>query len=270
MRYPAVAGQFYPSKEKALREQIEESFRGPLGPGEVPALAKGRGSIRGAVVPHAGYVFSGSVAAHVYGAIASEGFPETFVIIGPNHHGIGSGVAMTTEDFVTPLGTCRIDHEIASKLRNWVDEDPFAHAQEHSIEVQVPFIQYFSKEAKFLPIAMTFQDHETAKELGAHLRHACKGKDTIIIASSDFSHYISAREAERKDKAVIDQILKLDALGVEREVMQHDVSICGYGPVMAMLEAVQGKHAQLLRYGNSGDVRPMEQVVGYAGIIVRG
>ena len=269
MRYPAVAGQFYPSKEKALREQIEESFRGPLGPGKVPMLAKGRGSIVGAVVPHAGYIFSGPVAAHVYGAIASEGFPETFIIIGPNHHGIGSGVAMTTEDFATPLGTCKVDQEIASRLRNWVDEDPFAHAQEHSIEVQVPFIQYFSKEAKFLPIAMAFQDHETAKELGAHLRHACKGKDTIIIASSDFSHYISAKEAERKDRTVIDQILKLDASGVERMVRQHDVTMCGYGPVMAMLEAVQGKKAELLRYGNSGDVRPMEQVVGYAGIIVR-
>ncbi len=233
-------------------------------------MAKGRGSIRGAVVPHAGYVFSGSVAAHVYGAMASEGFPETFIIIGPNHHGIGSGVAMTTEDFVTPLGTCKIDREIAAKLRDWVDEDPSAHAQEHSIEVQVPFIQYFSKEAKFLPITMAFQDYDTAKELGAQLRNACKGKDTIIIASSDFSHYISAKEAERKDNAVIDQILKLNASGVERVVMQQDVSMCGYGPVMAMLEAVQGKSAQLLRYGNSGDVRPMAQVVGYAGIVIRG
>jgi len=269
MRYPAVAGRFYPSKEKALMEQIEDSYKSPIGPGKVPELGKSRGNIVGAVVPHAGYIFSGPVAAHVYGTIAKEGFPQTFVIIGPNHHGTGSGVAMTTEDFVTPMGTCHVDHELAKKLKGWLDDDPQSHLYEHSVEVQVPFIQYFSKEVKFLPITMTFQDYETAKDLGAHLRKASEGKDIIVIASSDFSHYLPPREAERKDRAVIDKILALDPQGVETVVIGKDVSMCGYGPVMAMLEAVQGKSAHLLKYATSGDVQPMAEVVGYAGIIVR-
>ncbi|MCU0860971.1 MAG: AmmeMemoRadiSam system protein B [Methanomassiliicoccales archaeon] len=269
MRYPAVAGKFYSSKEKALREQIEDAFRSPLGPGEVPSLGGSRGRIVGGVVPHAGYMFSGPVAAHVYGAIAKGGFPETFVIIGPNHHGIGSGVAMTSEDFVTPLGTCQVDKELVKRLRGFVDEDPSAHQHEHSVEVQVPFIQYFSREVKFLPLTMLFQDYETAKDLGARLRKACQGKDVIVLASSDFSHYVPRHHAERQDRAVIDRIVALDAQGVEATVTAKDVSMCGYGPVMAMLEAVQGEEAELLKYATSGDVHPMQEVVGYAGIVVR-
>jgi AmmeMemoRadiSam system protein B len=269
MRYPAVAGRFYSSKEKALRKEIEECFRSKIGPGEVPALSQGRGSIVGAVVPHAGYMFSGPVAAHVFDAIAKEGFPETFVVLGPNHHGVGSGVAMTSEDFKTPLGTIEVDKELAKKLRGWVDEDPSAHQQEHSIEVQVPFIQYFSSKAKFLPICMAFQDFETAKELGTRLRKACEGRDVIVLASSDFSHYVPPDFAKKQDRAVIERILALDAQGVEAAVIGKDVSMCGYGPVMAMLEAVGGKSAQLLKYATSGDVHPMPEVVGYAGIVVR-
>jgi hypothetical protein len=269
MRYPAVAGSFYSAKESALRQQIEDSFTSKIGPGSIPVLGKGRGSIVGAVVPHAGYVYSGPVAAHVYGQIAKEGFPETFVIIGPNHHGTGSGVAMTTEDFITPLGTCQVDRELAKKLSGWVDDDPRAHVREHSVEVQIPFLQYFSKQVKFLPITMLFQDFETAKELGVRLRKACQGKDFIVIASSDFSHYVPPSIAQKQDRAVIDKILALDAAGVETTVMTRNVSMCGYGPVMAMLEAVQGGSAELLRYATSGDLRPMPEVVGYAGIVVR-
>ncbi|MDD1746994.1 MAG: AmmeMemoRadiSam system protein B [Methanomassiliicoccales archaeon] len=269
MRYPAVAGRFYSSKEKALREEIEECFRSRIGPGEIPALKPGRGSIVGAVVPHAGYMFSGPVTAHVFGAMAEDGFPETFVVIGPNHHGVGAGVAMTAEDFVTPLGKIEADRELAKKLKGWVDEDPSAHRHEHSIEVQVPFIQYFSKKAKLLPISMAFQDFETAKELGARLKKACEGRDVIVLASSDFSHYVPAAFAEKQDRAVIDRILALDPQGVEATVTSKGVSMCGYGPVMAMLEAVGGKTAKLLKYATSGDVHPMSEVVGYAGIVVR-
>ena len=269
MRYPAVAGSFYSAKENALRQQIEDSFTSKIGPGSLPSLGTGRGNIVGAVVPHAGYVFSGPVAAHVYGQIAKEGFPETFVIIGPNHHGLGSGVAMTTEDFITPLGTCQVDKELAKKLSGWVDDDPRAHLREHSVEVQVPFIQYFSKGAKFLPITMLFQDYETAKELGTRLRKACQGRDVIVIASSDFSHYVPADFAQKQDRAVIARILGLDAPGVETAVVSKGVSMCGYGPVMAMLEAVHGGSAELLKYATSGDLQPMRDVVGYAGIIVR-
>jgi hypothetical protein len=270
MRQPAVAGRFYSSKEKVLRKEIEDCFTHAIGPGKVPELAQGRGSIVGAVVPHAGYMYSGPVAAHVYGAIAEEGFPQTFVIIGPNHHGLGSGVAMTSEDFSTPLGTCEVDRELVKKLKGWVDEDPLAHLHEHSIEVQMPFLRYFSEKARFLPIAMAFQDYETSRELGTRLRKACEGKDVIVLASSDFSHYVPPDFAKKQDRSVIDKILALDPAGVESVVMAKDVSMCGYGPVMAMLEATAGKSAQLLKYATSGDVHPMAKVVGYAGIVIRG
>jgi AmmeMemoRadiSam system protein B len=162
-----------------------------------------------------------------------------------------------------------VDRDLAKKLKGWVDEDPMAHQHEHSVEVQVPFIQYFSKEARFLPISMIFQDYETARELGARLRKACQGKDVIVLASSDFSHYVPRHFAERQDRSVIERIIALDAPGVEEVVASKDVSMCGYGPVMAMLEAVQGREAELLKYATSGDVHPMQEVVGYAGIVVR-
>ncbi|MDD1768384.1 MAG: MEMO1 family protein [Methanomassiliicoccales archaeon] len=269
MRHPAVAGKFYPRRETEVIEAIERCFLSPLGPGEIPKLTKGERRIVGAVVPHAGYEFSGPVAAHVFAELAKDGFPETFVIIGPNHGGMGGFVAMTTEDFSTPLGTCQVDKELASRLERWVDNDPFAHRNEHSIEVQLPFIQYFDRNVKYLPITMTMQDYDTAKEVGARLRSAIGGKDVIVIASTDFSHYVTEKKARTEDMKVIDQILALDPKGVYDTVLRRDVSMCGYGPVMTMLEAVQGREAKLLRYGTSGDVYPMAEVVGYGGIVVR-
>ncbi|HVO78099.1 MAG TPA: MEMO1 family protein [Methanomassiliicoccales archaeon] len=268
VRYPAVAGRFYPGKEQALRKEIESCFNHRLGPGRIPVVGKGKGEIVGAVVPHAGYMYSGPVAAHVYAAIAKDGFPDTFVIIGPNHHGLGAGVAMSVEDFSTPLGVCKVDREMAEKLRPFVDDDPFAHSQEHSIEVQLPFLQYFRSDITILPITMLFQDYQTASELGSRIAKAGEGKRIVVIASSDFSHYVPPQVAKRKDSAVIEKILKLDPKAVETAVMSQDVSMCGYGPVMAMLEAVNGKDAQLLKYATSGDVSPMDEVVGYAGIVV--
>ncbi|MDD1767250.1 MAG: AmmeMemoRadiSam system protein B [Methanomassiliicoccales archaeon] len=250
-------------------EAVEKCFLSPLGPGEIPKLAKGERKIVGAVVPHAGYEFSGPVAAHVYAELAKDGFPEAFVIIGPNHGGMGSFVAITTEDFVTPLGTCKIDKEMASKMECWVEDDPFAHQHEHSIEVQLPFIQYFDRNVKFLPITMAMQDYDTAKEVGTHLRSAIGTRDVVVIASTDFSHYVTEQKARTEDMKVIDQILALNPRGVYETVIRRDVSMCGYGPVMTMLEAVGGSEAKLLKYGTSGDAYPMPEVVGYGGIVVR-
>lgn len=269
MRHPAVAGKFYSGEEAELIAQIERSFLSRFGPGEIPKISQGKRSIVGAVVPHAGYEYSGPVAAHVYAALAKDGFPESFVIIGPNHSGFGDHIAITTEDFVTPLGTCRVDKEIASKLRRWISDDPIAHQYEHSIEVQLPFIQYFESNFKFLPITMALQDYETAKEIGLRLRDACEGKDVVILASTDFSHYVTEKRARIEDMKVIDQILALNPKGVYDTVIQRDVSMCGYGPVMTMLEAVAGGKAELLRYGTSGDIHPMSEVVGYGAIIIR-
>lgn len=267
MRSPAVAGKFYPRTDKQVNEEIGHLFDTSLG--ARPTLNReGMRNIVGLVVPHAGYVYSGPVAAFAYDALARDGFPETFVVIGPNHHALGAPVAMTTDDFETPLGRVRVDQEIVKHLGRSIVDDPIAHRYEHSIEVQLPFIQYFNEEVKFVPITMAAQDFETAKKVADELRRAIDGKDVVVIASTDFSHYVPASEAKRQDDAVIQRILSLDAEGVYNTVVRRSVSMCGYGPVMVMLLATEGKNAVLLRYATSGDITPMNEVVGYAAIKV--
>lgn len=270
VRRPAVAGQFYPNSEMQVRAEVESAFRSPLGPGDVPEVARnGKRSIVGAVVPHAGWMYSGPVAAHVYAALARDGFPETFIIIGPNHHGAGAPVATTTQDFMTPLGTAAVDQDIVRKLGRLIVDDPAVHRFEHSIEVQIPFLQYLGGDIKFVPISMSAQDPQTAAEVAGEISHAIAGKDVVILASSDMSHYVPRNVAKEKDLAVIDRVLAMDAVGAYDEVVRRNVSMCGYGPVMTMMMACGGTSAELLKYASSGDVAPMEEVVGYAGIVVR-
>jgi hypothetical protein len=271
MRYASVAGQFYSGTETALRKEIEDCYTHPLGPGRIPKLnASGKRRIRGLVSPHAGYMFSGPVAAHGFAALAEDGFPEVFVILGPNHHGLGGGVAVTTHDFETPLGAMKNDRALAESMRTGIVEDSMlAHRHEHSIEVQLPFIQYFSGDARFVPVCMQAQDHRSAVQVGKIIRDAIGSRDAVVIASTDFSHYISPELAKEKDTLAIERILALDSKGLHDTVRKNRITMCGFGPVMAMLEAVGGSEAELLKYANSGDVRPMSEVVGYASIIVR-
>jgi len=266
-----VAGQFYSGTHDALKKEIEDCFLHTLGPGKVPEInPDGPRRIRGIVSPHAGFMYSGPVAAHGYAALAEDGFPEVFVILGPNHHGLGSGVAITTHDFETPLGIMKNDKELASAIRrDIIDDSMLAHRHEHSIEVQLPFIQFFSQDRKFVPISMMMQDHKSATQVGKAIRDAIAGRDAVIIASTDFSHYISPEQAREKDMLAIDQILEMDTKGLYDTVRKNRITMCGFGPVMAMLEAVQGSEAELLKYANSGDVRPMSEVVGYASIVVK-
>jgi AmmeMemoRadiSam system protein B len=269
MRYTAAAGSFYPGNENALKKQIEECFAHKLGPGEIPVYKKGDRKIKGVVVPHAGYVYSGPVAAHVYSALANDGFPETFIIIGPNHTGYGSGVAVTTESFNTPLGDVNVDKELAKELLDTIiDNDIDAHRYEHSIEVQLPFLQYIKKDFSFVPVCMGMQDYKTAKEVGSIIKDAIKDRNAVVIASSDFTHYEPKEIANRKDKMAVDAIINLNSKKLFEVVKQNNITMCGYGPVMSMLEAVNGKKATLLKYATSGDIQPMNDVVGYAGIIV--
>lgn len=269
MRRASVAGQFYAGDARSLRSQIEQCFKGPLGPGRVPSLNSGRRKIIGGVCPHAGYVYSGMVAAHFYARLAEDGFPESFVIIGPNHTGRGSGLAIAKDDFQTPLGIARIDRELAKMLRkDLVDEDDEAHEYEHSIEVQLPFLQYFKPDIKFVPICMGFQDYAAAASVGKLIREAMQKKDIVVIASTDFSHYVPKDEAKRKDSMAIDAITRMDAKGLFEVVRDEDISMCGYGPVMATLTACEGGKAALLKYASSGDVHPMRDVVGYASVVI--
>ncbi|MDP8011416.1 MAG: AmmeMemoRadiSam system protein B [Thermoplasmata archaeon] len=269
MREPAVAGQFYPLNQSDLEIAIKRSFLDPIGPGKIPSLSEIRmGRILGGIVPHAGYIYSGPVAAHFYHEMALDGFPETFIIIGPNHTGYGSLVSVSLEDYKTPFGIVKVDKEIANKIhRDIVDIDPLAHKYEHSIEVQLPFLQFFKKEIKIVPIVMMAQDYEFAKLLSEIIKDSIKGKDVVIIASSDFSHYVPKRMAYENDAHAINAILKNDIKGFYNAISTYDLSICGYGPIATMLMTTNS-HPKLLKYSTSGDVFPMDEVVGYASFKV--
>jgi len=237
----------------------------------------------GIVAPHAGLVYSGSVAGAVYSRIE---LPGTFVLIGPNHTGLGAPVSlMANGSWQTPLGTVRINEDLAaavlSKSRR-IHDDTMAHLQEHSLEVQLPFIQYLKKEFTIVPIQMMDTRLETCVELGNAIAQAIaecevrsaeyKAGGTLIVASSDMSHYVSAETAKKKDHAAIKRILELDAPGLYNTVRDENISMCGYGPAVAMITACKilgATKAELVKYTNSGDVSgDYDQVVGYAGIIV--
>ncbi len=269
MRTPTVAGMFYADDEKQLRKQIEQCFLGPLGPGKVPGKGGGRRAVMGGIAPHAGYTYSGMVAAHLYARIAEDGVPKTFVILGPNHTGRGSGLAVTTEDFKTPMGVAKVDRELAKALRkDLVDEDSEAHKAEHSIEVQLPFIQYLSPDFTFVPICMGFQDYEAATSVGKIIREAISGRDAVVIASTDFSHYVPKDLAKTKDGMALEAIKSMDAKKLFEVVRDEDISMCGYGPVMATMVACAGGRPTVLKYASSGDVQPMREVVGYASVVI--
>ena len=270
MRRPSVAGQFYAGDEQSLRKQVETCFLGPLGPGKIPKVNPIRQNrVLGGVSPHAGYVYSGMVAAHLYARIAEDGFPQTFVILGPNHTGRGSGMAISTEDFETPFGTVKVDKDLAKALRkDIIDVDDEAHRFEHSIEVQLPFLQYFRTSFKFVPICMGFQDYDSAVSVGKTIRDAIKGRDVVVIASTDMSHYVAKDVARKKDGMALDAIKAMDSKGLFRTVEDQDISMCGYGPVIAMMTSCAGGRATLLKYATSGDVTPMREVVGYSAVVI--
>jgi AmmeMemoRadiSam system protein B len=270
MRHPAVAGQFYAGDEASLRGEVEGCFKSPLGPQRLPSIGeKGPRRITGGIAPHAGFMFSGGVASHLYAEIASDGVPKTFVILGPNHTGRGSGIALSMEDFETPLGVAKVDQEFAKALRrDLVDVDNSAHHSEHSIEVQLPFIQYLTQDFTFVPICMAFQDYDAAASLGETIRDASRDRDVVVIASTDFSHYVTAGIAKSKDGMALKAIEAMDPKRLYEVVTGENISMCGYGPVMAMMVACSGGKARVLKYATSGDVRPMRDVVGYASVVV--
>lgn len=273
IRYAAVAGQFYAGDSVGLASEVRDCYTSRVGPGSVPEPVKGGPRrIRGGVVPHAALLYSGPVAAHFYSAMARDGLPETVIIVGVNHHGTGTGVALTEHDFETPLGLARIDKELAAGFKGTiVENDITAHRYEHSLEVQLPFLLSLNKDIKILPIVMRNMDPKTAQETGRAIEKASQGRDVVIIASTDFSHYVSQATAARQDKLAIDKILSLDAKGLLGVVRKHKISMCGYGPTMAMLHAM-GKDSKprLLKYATSGDITPMPDVVGYASIVIEG
>lgn len=277
MRKPAVAGSFYAGSFAGLQQQLESCFKHPLGPGALPAGGASGKHTLGLVSPHAGYMYSGPVAAYGYARLAAEKVPETVIILGPNHRGLGALLAIGRESsWQTPLGSVDVDVAAAEAIAKACPEakqDDTAHLMEHSLEVQVPFLQYiWSAGFKIVPIAMLLQDAETAQELGRAIASVCRNRGCVIIASTDFSHYESQAAATRKDRLVLDAILELSPSRVEEVVNTNHVSMCGPGPVMAMITACRelgASSASVLRYATSGDISgDYSQVVGYASVAV--
>lgn len=262
VRKPAVAGQFYPGAEGSLRKSIEKM---------VTSVSKKIRAI-GIVSPHAGYMYSGPVAGELYSNIE---MPNTVVILGPNHTGIGKPYAIMTEGgWETPLGEVEIESELAKEIlgaSELIKEDSTAHRYEHSLEVQIPFLQYFKPDIKIVPIVI---GGEKFAEIGEAIANPIKKykKDVLIIASSDMTHYESHESATKKDNLVIEAILKLDEKEMLQRIEKYNVSMCGYGPTAIMLVAgklLGAKQAKLIKYMTSGDTSgDYSAVVGYAGLAI--
>jgi AmmeMemoRadiSam system protein B len=276
LRRAVVAGSFYEGDAEALREQIKSCFLSPLGPGKLPAATQRRQrKVLGLVCPHAGYMYSGAVAANAYFALAADGKPDTIVILGPNHTGYGNPLsAMREGAWRTPLGDVAVDSEVADAIASEssiLDFDDVAHRHEHSIEVQLPFLQFLYGDGfKFVPICFLMQDLESAKEIGQALAEVLANKNAVVIASSDLSHYESQSNVEQKDLAVLEAVKKLDTGSLYQVLESKRVSACGYAPIAAVMtfaKALGASKGEILSHRTSGDITgDMSSVVGYAAV----
>lgn len=289
-RKPAVAGQFYAGTANQLNQQINKCYLDTRGPGTLPIIHQKKPKVIGLIVPHAGYIYSGPIAAHSYHHLASHGFADTFIIVGPNHTGTGSAVSLMKEGiWQTPLGEIPINTDLAQKIHTGIiDADATAHHHEHSLEVQLPFLQHIAQQKHhfdIVPICMMLQDIDTVQEIGNILTNAIQQttKHIVMIASTDFSHvgfnYTTMppenqrvdQYATSQDQKVLQQILNMDPEGLIQTVHHHNISMCGYGPVAAVLTASKKLGAQqvnLLKYGTSYEVSPSTSCVGYGALTI--
>lgn len=274
VRTPAVAGMFYPKEKNGLKTTINDCFLHSFGPGKLPPSESVK-NIYGVICPHAGYAYSGPIATHSYYAISSEKF-EVVIIIGPNHWGVGCNVATMKEgEWQTPLGNVEVDSELCkelNKISKIIELDFFSHTREHSIEVQVPMLQeIFPHRFKIIPIILISQDYTTAKEVGSAVAKIAKIKKSIIIGSSDLTHYEENNFAHKQDKSLIEPILRLDLDSFYQILQENQISACGYGAIASTMIACKELGATkgtLLKYATSGDITgDKTSVVGYPSIV---
>jgi len=274
-RYPAVAGSFYESDPRKLIERIKWSFLHQIGPGKLPEVrGKQESRISLFIVPHAGYVYSGPVAAHSYYRLGSLGKPDVVLILGPDHNGVGPPVSVFADgEWVTPLGEIKVNKQLAlevAKETEVADVKEEAHLYEHSIEVQLPFLQYlYDPSITVVPVQITMQTPEFAEFVSEGVFRVIQGHRDIrfsILASTDMNHYDSHEITLRKDEMAIEKIMELDHVGLYRVVEQQDVTMCGFGPTMALLRLAKklGAKPVLLKHATSGDTSgDKSSVVGY-------
>lgn len=264
-RPAAVAGRFYPSDDRSLEKQIDE----------LTSAASSKVAALGCIVPHAGYKYSGHVAGAVYGSMQ---LPSRFILLGPRHYPQGARFAVLSEGtWETPLGAARLDSKLAAELKNafpLLREDIVAHLPEHSLEVQLPFLQRLVGDFTFVPVLIGSDRFDALETLGHAVASVVKTqKDRIVIlASSDMNHHECDDVTRVKDRKAIDAILALDARRLYDTVRREEISMCGCGPTVALLTAARDLGAtktNLVQYATSADVTgDTEDVVGYAGITV--
>ncbi|MGO9379721.1 MAG: AmmeMemoRadiSam system protein B [Dissulfurispiraceae bacterium] len=265
-RFAAVAGQFYNGNPVRLKKQVEQySIHNAV-----------RERVLAVLSPHAGLMYSGHVAGAVYSSIR---FPSTFLLLGPNHSGLGTNMSMMgSGEWEIPTATFSIDTELAKRVREKVPlivEDSQAHIYEHSLEVQLPFIAYSSDNCQILPITFMRATIEECAAAGRGIADAIRmvGYDVVIVASSDMSHYEQDAVARKLDKLAIDEILALNPEGLYSVVMREKISMCGLIPATIMLYAaleLGAGEARIVKYATSGEVSgDFDRVVGYAGILIK-
>ncbi|HYS53709.1 MAG TPA: AmmeMemoRadiSam system protein B [Thermoanaerobaculia bacterium] len=265
-RPPAVAGSFYEASPERLRAQVQACFA-------ANPKAEKKERFVGGVVPHAGLMYSGHVAAAFYGLAE---LPKRYIILCPNHTGIGHYAAINREgDWRTPLGSVAIDTALADALLSktrLLGDDWKAHAREHSLEVQLPFLQQRIGNFTFVPICLAAPNYAFCTEIGNAIADVAQDASIGILASSDLNHYEDQEATLRKDQRAIDQVLALDPESLWRVVEEEDISMCGFIPTTTMLIAAKklgAANARLIKHATSGDINgDYSHVVGYAAIIV--
>jgi AmmeMemoRadiSam system protein B len=300
IRHPSAIG-FYPDRKEVLIDSIQSCFLDKFGPGDIPKTKQEyKGNIIAGVTPHAGYIYSGPVASHIFHAIAADGFPETFVLIGPKHMGMRfQGAAIMAEGaWSTPLGECPVDTDLAKAILSYgaqptfcVDESWEAHNNEHSLEVQLPFLQYLNMErpVQIAPIVISSVDYKICECVGKAIAAGVNktGRDVTILASTDFTHYgtrfyytpAGSKSVEtiikwvyEKDQELVQKIKQLDGKNLLKLVVQERRTMCGHSAVATMLAAARqlgAKKGELLKYATSYDIRGgTDAVVGYAAMTV--
>src|SRR5262245_2412631 len=266
VRQPAVAGRFYPESREELNEAIVEFLESDVS--RVQAI--------GAVIPHAGYMYSGHVAGAVYSRIT---VPQRCIVLCPNHTGLGPPLSiMRSGSWLTPLGQLEIDEELSSALMQHdkqLEDDIEAHRFEHSLEVQLPFMQRVGGSSiRFVPITVGTGRWNDLEALGNAMVEVIRtiAPQTLIIASSDMNHYQSDATTRVKDRKAIDQMLALDAKALYDVIRREQISMCGFGPACSMLIAARqlgATRSELVKYATSGEVSgDLDRVVGYAGLTV--
>ena len=266
VRLPAVAGRFYPSDAAELSAQINEYI--------VPTNGLASRNVKACLVPHAGLMYSGHVAGAVFSSIR---VPKKIVLLGVRHRPPGSPAAIVSQGaWRTPLGDAHIDHELADKLRAacpLLTEDALAHSKEHSLEVEIPFLQTLAPDFRFVPIALGTAHFETMVSVGEAIGAvlAAEKQEVLLVTSSDLNHYEDDATTRMKDRKAIEQLLSMDARGLYDVCRKEDISMCGLGPAVGMLTALQvlkASNAELVRYATSADRGgDPSAVVGYAGMV---